>query len=99
LEDGNEIRTNENGCLTNIADVFSKIYQKDDCFTIIDYNESFEREQTTEPMTTFFETEQDNSIILSKIANESSKTSSLTSPNYTHPLFEHGYLNFLCNIT
>ncbi len=32
---GKQIRTEPNGCETNIADVFSKLYEKDDCFIIL----------------------------------------------------------------
>jgi hypothetical protein len=32
--DGNEIRTDSNGCETNIADIFSKKYINDECFNV-----------------------------------------------------------------
>ena len=47
------MRTHEDGCETNIADLFSKIYEKDQCFIIS--NSGFNPEFVTEMETTAFQ--------------------------------------------
>ena len=47
------MRTHEDGCETNIADLFSRIYEKDECFIIL--NSGSNTEFTTEMETTAFQ--------------------------------------------